>query len=245
MRLPVPKPETPYSLFISDLHLGSHHPQTLADFQDFIDNCATGAEALYILGDLFEYWAGDDDLDDPLHRQICDALRRLSDTRVYLMHGNRDLLMGKILSDACGATLLTDPSLIDLYGRPTLISHGDALCTDDIQYQQYRAEVRSAEFQRQFLSRPLADRKSFIEGLRQKSDAEKQTKSYAIMDVNDEAVACLLREHGYPDLIHGHTHRPMRHEHSVDGHRCTRWVLGDWESRPNALYADARGITAI
>ena len=245
LRLPVPKPDTPYSLFISDLHLGAHHPQTLADFQEFIDHCAAGAEALYILGDLFEYWAGDDDLDDPLHRQICAALRRLSNTRVYLMHGNRDLLMGQALADECDATLLADPSLIDLYGRPTLISHGDALCTDDIQYQQYRSQVRSAEFQRQFLSKSLAERKAFIEGLRQQSAAEKQTKSHAIMDVNEDAVAALLREHGYPTLIHGHTHRPMRHEHNIDGHRCVRWVLGDWERRPNALYVDAHGITAI
>lgn len=231
----------PHTLFISDLHLAASHPQTLAAFRRFIATSAPKAEALYILGDLFEYWAGDDDLHDPFHQLVISALRSLSATRVYLMRGNRDLLIGDALAEACSATLLADPTLIDLYGTPTLLSHGDMLCTDDVEYQRFRAHVHSLDFTRQFLARPLAERKTYIEQLRARSDAEKLGKSSAIMDVNDESVAHLLREYHYPRLIHGHTHRPEKHEHLVDGHRCERRVLGDWDSCANALRVDASG----
>lgn len=231
----------PYSLFISDLHLSAEHPQTLAAFRRFIATSAQKAEALYILGDLFEYWAGDDDLHAPFHQEVISALRSLSATRVYLMHGNRDLLMGEALAEACGALLLADPTLIDLYGTPTLLSHGDTLCTDDVEYQRFRTHVHSLDFTRQFLARPLAERKAYIEQLRTRSDTEKQRKSSAIMDVNDDAVAHLLRGYNYPRLIHGHTHRQKRHEHLVDGHLCERWVLGDWDKQANALRVDASG----
>src|SRR5574340_24631 len=134
----------PHSLFISDLHLSADHPGSMAIFRHFIAELAPKAEALYILGDLFEYWAGDDDRHDPFHDQVISALRGLArhDTRVYLLHGNRDLLMGEPLAQACHATLLNDPALVDLYGIPTLLSHGDALCTDDAAYQHYRTQVR-------------------------------------------------------------------------------------------------------
>lgn len=233
----------PHTLIISDLHLSADHPLTMAAFQHFISSKAHKAEALYILGDLFEYWAGDDDLYDPFHQQVIGALKGLTGTQVYLMHGNRDLLMGKRLAKACNATLLDDPFLTDLYGTPTLLTHGDALCTDDIEYQQFRIHVRSAEFQNEFLARPLAARKAYIEQLRKQSDIEKQRKGMDIMDVNIDAVASLLREHGYPRLIHGHTHRPKRHEHVVDGHLCERWVLGDWDTQANALYVDVSGAS--
>ncbi|MFA6971557.1 MAG: UDP-2,3-diacylglucosamine diphosphatase [Gallionella sp.] len=233
----------PHTLFISDLHLSTEHPQTLAAFQRFIATTATQAEALYILGDLFEYWAGDDDLQAPFHQQVISALRSLPATRVYLMQGNRDLLMGEALAEACGAVLLADPTLIDLYGTATLLSHGDQLCTDDVEYQRFRKHVHSLDFTRQFLERPLAERKAYIEQLRIRSETEKQNKSSAIMDVNDDAVAQLLREYRYPRLIHGHTHRPKRHEHVVDGHLCERWVLGDWGNQANALRIDASGIS--
>ncbi len=235
----------PHSLFISDLHLAADHPHSLAAFQHFIATLASRAEALYILGDLFEYWAGDDDLLDPFHQQIISALRSLSNTQVFLMHGNRDLLMGETLAKACGATLLPDPTLITLYGTATLLSHGDALCTGDIEYQHFRSQVQSIDFKQKFLSRSLTERKAYIEQLRQRSTAEKQIKNSAIMDVNDEAVARLLRQHQYPCLIHGHTHRPDRHEHQVDGKLCERWVLGDWDKQANALRCDSNGITRI
>jgi len=234
----------PHSLFISDLHLSADHPHSMAAFRRFIATSAPHAEALYILGDLFDYWAGDDDLHDAFHQQVIAALHTLTThgTRVYLMQGNRDLLMGKALAAACGAGLLADPSLLDLYGTPTLLSHGDTLCTDDIEYQQFRKQVHCADFQKQFLARPLTERKAYISQLRTRSETEKQNKASNIMDVNDEAVATLLRKHHYPRLIHGHTHRPKRHEHHVDGHVCERWVLGDWDIEGNALRCDSSGI---
>lgn len=204
---------------------------------------APRADALYILGDLFEYWAGDDDLNEPFHESIVHALHQLAanGTRIYLMHGNRDLLMGKALATACGANLLDDPTLLDLYGTSTLISHGDALCTDDATYQAFRTQVRDSDWQRTLLARPLAERKAFIEGLRWQSAQEKQTKPMDIMDVNSDAVTALLRKYRYPRLIHGHTHRPKVHQHQVDGHPCERWVLGDWHTDGNFLHCDASG----
>lgn len=237
----------PHSLFISDLHLSSGQPRCMSEFQHFIAEFAPKAEALYILGDLFEYWAGDDDLDDAFHAQVVAALASLAHhhTRVYLLHGNRDLLMGETLAKACKAKLLDDPALIDLYGTPTLLSHGDTLCTGDVDYLRYREEMHDPEFQKGFLAKPLAARKAFIEQLRQHSEAAKQNKDSAVMDVSDEAVSALLREYHYPRLIHGHTHRPARHEHVVDGHACERWVLGDWDQQGSALRVDAMGCNVI
>ena len=235
----------PHSLFISDLHLSAAHARSMSAFETFITTQAMRAEALYILGDLFEYWAGDDDLNDPFHKRVTDALSSLSSTRVYLMCGNRDLLIGQELAGACNAVLLEDPALIDLYGTPTLLSHGDMLCTDDAEYQKFRKTVRSPDFKHEFLSRPLSERKAWIRQLRERSIEEKLGKDSAIMDVNEEAVSALLREYRYARLIHGHTHRPDRHVHMVDGHRCERWVLGDWDDGANALRADADGITRI
>lgn len=236
-----------HTLFISDLHLSAEHPHSMEAFQRFIASVAPQAEALYILGDLFEYWAGDDDLHDPFHARVIAALHGLAlqGTRIYLMHGNRDLLMGDALAQACHAKLLPDPTLIDLYGTPTLISHGDTLCTDDIEYQKFRAQVHDAKFQKNFLAQPLAERKAYIEMLRRQSTSAKQSKDTAIMDVNDAAVAALLWEYSYPRLIHGHTHRPDRHEHNVDGHRCERWVLSDWDSKATALRCDMQGCRPL
>ncbi len=237
----------PHTLLISDLHLSADHPHSIAAFRRFITSPAPRAEALYILGDLFEYWAGDDDMHDPFHAGVIGALHGLAahGTRIYLMHGNRDLLMGDALAQAAGATLLGDPTPLDMYGTPTLLSHGDKLCTDDVEYQKFRAQVHDAEFQKNFLAQPLAARKSYIEQLRRQSTSAKQNKDSAIMDVNDDAVAALLREHHYPRLIHGHTHRPKRHAHTVDGHLCERWVLSDWDQQATALRCDAQGCRAV
>jgi UDP-2,3-diacylglucosamine hydrolase len=233
----------PHTLFISDLHLCAKQPHCAQVFLHFMQRIAPKAEALYILGDLFEYWAGDDDLDDPFHRQVTHAMRTLTEsgTRLFVIHGNRDLLMGKALEQASGATLLADPTLLDLYGKPTLLSHGDALCTDDVAYQTWRNQVHEAGWQQLFLAQPLAQRKTQIELLRMRSENEKQSKSSAIMDVNAEAVAELLREHGYPRLIHGHTHRPTHILHHLDGYTCERWVLGDWHETGYALRCGAEG----
>ncbi|MDH2917428.1 MAG: UDP-2,3-diacylglucosamine diphosphatase [Gallionella sp.] len=236
----------PHSLFISDLHLSADHPLSAQLFRHFISNIAPKAEALYILGDLFEYWAGDDDLDDAFHLSICSALRGLDKqgTRVFIMYGNRDFLMDAKLAAACRATLLTDPTLLDLYGMPTLLTHGDALCTDDASYQQFRTMVRSTEWRSNFLAQSLARRKAQIEQLRTQSEQSKRVKAMDIMDVNIEAVNELLRQHRYPRLIHGHTHRPAKHLHQVDGRACERWVLGDWDSgTAKALRCNSGGIS--
>ncbi|MBI5659654.1 MAG: UDP-2,3-diacylglucosamine diphosphatase [Nitrosomonadales bacterium] len=232
-----------HTLFISDLHLGAKKPHITQLFAHFMQHTAPRAEALYVLGDLFEYWAGDDDLGDRFHRQVVRLLRDLADsgTRLYIMHGNRDFLMAEKLADACSASMLPDPVLLELYGVPTLITHGDILCTDDADYQSYRSGVHEPAWQRQFLAQPLAQRKSLIEQLRSRSENEKLRKSDLLMDANDAAVAGLLRGHGYPRLIHGHTHRRMHHLHTVDDHDCERWVLGDWNETGNALRCDAGG----
>lgn len=238
----------PHSYFISDLHLSAHHPRSTELFLKFVSETAPGADALYILGDLFEYWAGDDDLDDPYHRRICEALRDLDalGTRIFLMHGNRDFLMEEELGMACNAFFLDDPTLIDLYGTPTLLSHGDALCTEDAEYQRFREMVRGSEWQSQFLAQPLAERKAKIEELRRQSESQKRSKQMSLMDVSDAAVNALLRKHHYPRLIHGHTHLPARHLHHLDGHSCERWVLGDWDSgKAEVLHCDEHATELV
>lgn len=241
---PILNPNMSHSLFISDLHLCSSSRKSTRLFEHFVQHTAPHAEALYILGDLFEYWAGDDDLGTPFHRKITGALRELSrnGVQIFIMHGNRDFLMQEKLAEACGASLLNDPSLLDLYGTPTLLSHGDALCTDDTAYQDFRRQVRDAGWQQQFLSLPLAQRKAQIEQLRIQSKSEKQHKAVSIMDVNPQAVHELLQQHHYPRLIHGHTHRPAHHLYHLDGHTYDRWVLGDWDKQANALRCDSTGI---
>lgn len=232
-----------HTLFISDLHLGELHPETTDRFMDFTRGIACHADALYILGDLFEYWAGDDDCDTPFHRTVIAALRTLSEqVPVYLMHGNRDFLLLENFASASGTKLISDPVLLDLYGIPTLLTHGDSLCTDDIAYQEFREQVRRSEWQQQFLSLPLNERKKLISGMRMRSEQEKLQKSLEIMDVNDEAVADAFREHGYPRMIHGHTHRRGMTLHRLDGHTCERWTLGDWETETNALHCNATGM---
>jgi UDP-2,3-diacylglucosamine hydrolase len=233
-----------HSLFISDLHLNYAHPRSTELFLRFASTVAPKAEALFILGDLFEYWAGDDDLDDPFHKHITNTLRDLNaqGTRIFIMHGNRDFLMDEELGSACNATLLDDPTLLDLYGSPTLMTHGDALCTDDTEYQRFRSLVRDSAWQAQFLAQPLALRKTQIEQLRMQSESQKHSKEMALMDVSGKAVQELLRQYNYPRLIHGHTHRPAKHLHHLDGHTCKRWVLGDWDNKANALRCDRTGI---
>lgn len=234
-----------HTLFISDLHLSEDEPHITQLFQNFTRTIARDASALYILGDLFEYWAGDDDRNSPFHQQIIGAMRELAQQGipVFIMHGNRDFLMDQQLAQECHATLLQDPTLIDLHGTPTLLTHGDALCTDDVQYQAFRQQVRQPAWRNNFLAQPLAQRKAQIEQLRKMSEDQKQTKAMDIMDVNLASVAELFRAHHYPRMIHGHTHRQKHHLHDVDGKTCERWVLGDWHSTGNALRCDAEGCS--
>lgn len=227
-------------LFISDLHLSSARPAINRIFLEFLRGRAAQASELWILGDLFEYWAGDDDVGDPFNAQVVSALAACArgGTRVRLMHGNRDFLMGARLEAASGAQLVDDPATLLLFGRTTLLTHGDMLCTDDREYQAFRGEVRSPSWQSSFLAQPLSARKKQIEALRARSETEKSRKPAEIMDVNAGAVESLLRAHGYPRLIHGHTHRPARHEHVVDGRVCERWVLPDWYEAGGVLVCD-------
>jgi UDP-2,3-diacylglucosamine hydrolase len=235
------------ALFISDLHLSPERPGIKRLFFDFLRETAGEASALYILGDLFEYWAGDDDLHSAFNAEVASALKELSDGRVavYLMHGNRDFLIGEEFVRACGARLLPDPTLIDLYGTPTLLMHGDTLCTDDIAYQAFRRQVRNPDWQKGFLAQPLSVRKAAIEKLRVQNEQEKGGKSMEIMDVTPEAVVSVLRQYNVPRLIHGHTHRPALHLHDVDGKICKRFVLCDWYERGAYLRCAAEGCAAF
>jgi UDP-2,3-diacylglucosamine hydrolase len=161
------------------------------------------------------------------------------------MTGNRDVLAGQAFSARCGARMITDPCLLDLYGAKTLLMHGDTLCTDDVDYQKFRAYARDTANQKRFLAQPLAERKRQMMALRAGSETAKQSKSEDIMDVAPGAVDAALRQFGYPRLIHGHTHRPGRHVHVVDGHECERWVLTDWYGRAGYLRCDAAGCSAV
>jgi UDP-2,3-diacylglucosamine hydrolase len=218
------------ALFISDLHLSEERAAANERFIAFLEEQARGASALYILGDFFEYWIGDDDLESPFNAVIAGLLRGLTrhGVPVLLMHGNRDFLLGEGFCRATGAVLLPDPTVVEVGGEATLLAHGDTLCTDDHEYQAWRRIARSGEWQREFLAKPRAERRSMILGLREKSKAVIQEKPADIMDVNDSAVVQALRSHGVRRLVHGHTHRAGRHEHDVDGRRCERWVLPDW-----------------
>lgn len=232
-----------YCLFISDLHLCASRPLITDDFLTWLNKSASQADALYILGDFFEYWAGDDVLDASsedadMYRNVAKALKTLAQrgTLVYLMHGNRDFLIGERFCQESGATLLADPSVVELYGQPVLLSHGDALCTDDTDYMAFKAQVREADWQSQFLAQPLSQRLAFIADARSRSDAQKSVKSMNIMDVNQIAVTECLKEYNTPPLfIHGHTHRPKQHAHNVDGKVVVRWVLGDWYEHGSCL----------
>ena len=234
---------TQASYFISDLHLAADTPQLTALLREHLHTWQSDAAAVYILGDLFEYWAGDDHISDPFNADIAALLKAASaHYPLYFLHGNRDFLLGEAFAAAAGLTLLGDPTTLDLYGQTVLLSHGDALCTDDVAYQQFRAMVRQPAWQQQFLALPLPARLQQIAAVRQQSAMEKDQKSATIMDVNADAVDALLRAHGYPVLIHGHTHRPAVHEFTVDGHACERWVLPDWYGDEGGyLRVDAEG----
>ncbi len=229
----------PVALFISDLHLQPSHPRTSEAFFAFLEQRAMAAQELYLLGDLFEYWAGDDDLSAPFHQQVAGALRRVSDAgvAVYWIAGNRDFLVGPGFAAATGATLLAEPHVASIGGQRIALLHGDAECTDDVAYMEFRAMVRQPAWQAQFLAMPLAQRQGIIAGLRKNSREEQGGKSYEIMDVTPQAIADVFERTGTSVMIHGHTHRPALH---VAG-ATRRYVLPDWECDVDDQRDNARG----
>jgi UDP-2,3-diacylglucosamine hydrolase len=236
----------PRTLFISDLHLSPERPELVAAFHDFVRGPARGAVSLYVLGDLFDLWLGDDQLRDTLAAGVASALAELarSGTAVYVQRGNRDFLLGERFATASAATLLPDAVVHDLHGTPTLIMHGDQLCTDDAGYQRFRAWWQDPVHRRRFLALPFFVRRAIGAVLSAGSRRAIENKPEAIMDVNADAVASALRERGVTRLIHGHTHRPARHTHDVDGRVCERQVLADWYRKASYLEVSEAGMTA-
>jgi UDP-2,3-diacylglucosamine hydrolase len=230
------------TLFISDLHLDRARSTATRAFLTFLETSAARAEALYILGDLFEAWVGDDD-NSPGHHRILMGLSHLPEVgiRGYLLRGNRDFLLGRRFEEMTGWTILGDPAVIDLYGERTLLMHGDLLCTDDVDYQKFRTRVRDAHWQQKFLSKPLFLRRLLAWYARRGSRQQTRKKPTAIMDVNQQTVERTMREQGVRRLIHGHTHRPAIHEFMLDGALAKRIVLGDWYMQGSVLHLSASG----
>jgi UDP-2,3-diacylglucosamine hydrolase len=218
-------------LFVSDLHLDQKQPEITKNFVNFLKARASQARALYILGDLFEVWLGDDDESESFSEVFENLKTFSSHAQLYFIHGNRDFLVGQQLADKLGITLLTEPQLIQLGDQKVALMHGDLLCTDDVDYQNFRNLVRQPAWQQQFLAKPLSERQQIAAALRQESAQAMNQKTSLIMDVNQTTVENLFDELGIDILIHGHTHRPAVHQH---GQTRQRFVLGDW--RPEASY---------
>ena len=230
------------TLFISDLHLDAARPEIGAQFLAFLGGEAREAETLFILGDLFEVWLGDDD-PNPYYADIKTASRELVDAgvSVFFMHGNRDFMIGEDFATETGVTILRDPEVVDVHGEKVLLSHGDALCTDDVQYQQIRAMTRNPDWQTMMRTKTIQERIEIAIQARKDSMARSESLDDDIADVNQDAVEATIREHGVNILLHGHTHRPAVHEVSLDGRTATRIVLGDWYEQGSVVRWDESG----
>ena len=231
------------TLFISDLHLEADRPEIGEQFLDFLEDEAADAEALYILGDFFEYWVGDDDPDE-YYASIKRYLRAFTDSGVpvYFMHGNRDFMIGERFAAETGVTILPDPYPLELYGKSVLLSHGDAMCTDDVEYQQVRVMTRNPEWQSMMLDKPLEERIAIAKHVRAQSQERNKTLSESIVDVNPDAVRETISDHGVEILLHGHTHRPGIHGIEVDDRFAKRVVLGDWYDQGSVVRWDEDGL---
>jgi len=234
------------TLFIADLHLQTEEPAITAGFLRFLQGEARHADALYILGDLFEAWIGDDD-PNPLHREIAIAIKALVESGVpcFFVHGNRDFLLGKRYARDCGMTLLAEETVLDLYGRNILIMHGDTLCTDDTGYLAFRAKVHTPWIQTLFLALPLFIRSRIAAKMRAGSKAANSSKSMTIMDVNPQAVASVMAKHQVQWLIHGHTHRPYMHDLTVNDKPAHRVVLGAWHTEGSMIKVTPDGVELL
>lgn len=234
------------TLFIADLHLHTEEPAITAGFLHFLDGVAREADALYILGDLFEAWIGDDD-PNPLHQRVADAIRALVDSGVpcYFIHGNRDFLLGKRFARESSMQLLPQEKVLNLYGRNVLIMHGDTLCTDDAGYQAFRAKVHQPWLQTLFLALPLFIRHRVAAKMRAGSRAANSSKSLAIMDVNQQAVIEAMEKHRVQWLIHGHTHRPAVHQLTANDAPAWRAVLGAWHSEGSMIRVSESDVELV
>lgn len=231
------------TLFISDLHLDASRPRITELFLEFLENEAAKAKALYILGDLFEAWIGDD-AEDEVGERVARGLAQLHARGVpcFYIHGNRDFLLGDAYARRARMTLLPDGSVVDIEGNRVLLMHGDTLCTDDAPYQKFRRDTHTSAWQRDFLARPIAERRQFAVQARAESQRYTRSAGDAITDVNAETVSATLRRHAGERLIHGHTHRPARHEIDLDGEPVERIVLGDWYEQGSVLRVDKERI---
>lgn len=223
--------------FLSDTHLSPDFAQVYDKFVDYLKSIRADAQRLYVLGDLFDYWIGDDGIDLLGHNRAADALAELaqSGTKVSVMHGNRDFLIGQQFIDRTGASLIPDPSVVELGGRPVLLMHGDSLCVDDIEHQEYRKTVLSPEWQKEILKLPVAERLARARHMRSESKKNRKNKSSILMDVNEDAVRETMEQFNVLTLIHGHTHRPAVHKFTLNSSKATRYVLGDWGSGFDAV----------
>jgi len=242
------------ALFASDIHLSEHDPLTAEFFLSALAREARGATHVFLLGDLFEAWIGDDQQDAVVPRAEAAFTAVAATAHLFLMRGNRDFLLdapgspARGFSDRVGARMLDDPSRIMLFGHPTLLSHGDAWCTDDERYQQFRRQSRDPDWQQAFVRQPVAQRQAIARQLRAQSEREKQDKAAYLMDVNATAILRAAAEQQVDTIIHGHTHRPARHEIDADGRQVVRWVLPDWDGaarRGGFLRVTRQGWTTI
>lgn len=232
--------------FISDLHLSEERPNITAAFEHFLTETAKDATRLYILGDFFDAWIGDDDNSEFARRvkgMLTSLKKRAID--VFFIRGNRDFMVGEALANACGFTLLEDETVVELYGKRVLLMHGDTLCTADVEYQQFRKMVRNPVWQQQVLALPISQRRTMAADLRSKSQSMNAMKAEDIMDVTQEEVATIMDEYRVKTLIHGHTHRPAHHTFDEKGKEHSRWVLGDWHSKAFYIRADESGIELL
>ena len=236
--------QTKPTLFLSDLHLSPDRPAALRAFHAFAAGPGRDADAVYMLGDIFDWWVGDDQMRIPFVAEVVKSMRSISDAGValYVGQGNRDFLIGERLARAAGATLLPEFVLLDLHGVRTLLCHGDQLCTDDVEYQAYRSRMRDPQVQARLLRLPYFVRRLIAAWLRRRSSDTKALKPESIMDVAIPTVEQTFRDHGALRMIHGHTHRPAVHAHDVDGTRRERIVLADWEADGRYLEATERGV---
>lgn len=233
------------TLFISDLHLSEQRPNIIKLFLEFLSTRASKSKALYILGDLFEYWIGDEVGSLPQTQPVIRALKQLTDSGVpvYVMHGNRDFLLGKDFEKMTGCQLIVDPSIVNLYGTDVLLMHGDTLCTDDTDYIKFRSMIRDPDWQADFLSKTIDERIAIANEYREMSKNAMGEKTSEIMDANQDAIAAEMNKHNVQILIHGHTHRPGKHEFKLAGNPVTRIVLGDWYEQGSILVCDENGYS--